>query len=137
MILSLSIACDDHSEEIAECKQCDTLVDLKVSFEDPSAITSGDTVTVILKKSPGFLPVKHLLVLQNGRKEFLINDTIHASDSLMITHRGILHVYYGFKKDWYYMATMSDHNAGQCGLHDYFIDGKEVNESGMVLDFPK
>jgi hypothetical protein len=116
-------SCNDHSEEIAECQQCDTLFNLTVGFADPTAPADGD--------------IRRTVVLQNGRKEFLINDTIHAGDSIRIIHRGTNHVYYGFRKDWYVTANMFDHHAGRCGLHDYFVDGIEVNQSGTVLTIPK
>src|SRR5687768_8308597 len=108
VLLVFAQSCNDHSEEITECQQCDTLINLKVDFEDTTAVNDGDTITFVLQKTPDFLPVRRIVVLQNGQKEFHINDTIHLNDSLTITHLRKTHVYTGFRKDWYFMATMFD-----------------------------
>ncbi len=133
----LIYSCTDHVEEIAECKQCDTLINLNVTFEDTASVSVGDTIIYILQKAPRFLPIKRYAILLSRHKKFQINDTIHRSDTLTINIHGTTHRYYGFIKDWYAMPNMFDNTDGACGLHDYFIDGIEIRESGKVLQIPK
>lgn len=107
-------------------------VQMNAGFE----VMTDDTMFIVMKKSPGFIPVKSEVRLSAGQHEFIIRDTIHLADTVILTFKGTSHRYYDFKKDWYFMANKFDHYDGECGLHDYAIDNRQINESGTVLDFP-
>lgn len=136
VLLLLLISCNDHTEEIAECLQCDTLMNMTVRMDNQFDVGDDDTVFIVTKKSPDFAPAESEVRLSAGQHSFIVKDTIHRSDSIMITFKGTSHRYYDFKKDWYFMANMFDHNDGRCGLHDYVLDNTQIHESGMMLDFP-
>ncbi len=126
-------SCWDHTQDIESCLACDTLQGVNIDVEVDSLDLNDSLHALVVKSNNDSFSFS--IPVDTANSVARLNCELDSSDVVVLSLGEETRTYTGFNKGWYYLATMSDHTAGMCGLMTYYLDGQLVSNNGMHLKF--